>query len=281
MSILLPYLEGTCRKRLERTLLCLTWGVILMNMIDFYKSIGHELNALKNRVRNLMQNPHWLSDGELKEAILRMVLKRHLPENIKVARGFIFSPENTSSQIDILLYDSSYPVMFREGDFVFVTPDAVRGIIEVKTQATITIIEEALQKLASNASIVYGHRHNQNDIQEKEIFVGLFAYEIGQIRNPGRILESLEQVANGDRTRVVNHICLGVNYFYKFWYESSSGDCMQWRSYQLEDLAPAYFISNILDWVSPSVSANEEAWFPLDSKERRKIGEMFLLRRDI
>lgn len=248
-------------------------------MIDFYRSIGLELNALKNRVRNLMHNPHWLSDGELKEAILRTVLKRHLPENIKVARGFIFSHENTSSQIDIMLYDSSYPVLFREGDFVFVTPDAVRGIIEVKTTATIGIIEEALQKLASNAAIV--HSHNQNDTSARDIFVGLFTYEIGQIQNPHRILECLRRVADGERARVVNHICLGVNYFYKFWYENSNGSCMQWRSYRLEDLAPAYFVSNILDWVSPSVSINEEAWFPLDSKERRKTGEMFLQRRDV
>ncbi|WP_121640590.1 hypothetical protein [Virgibacillus sp. Bac330] len=58
-----------------------------MDLIKYYKSIGEEMWILKNRIRNIMENPHWLSDGEWKESVLRTIIKRHAPEDIKVGRG--------------------------------------------------------------------------------------------------------------------------------------------------------------------------------------------------
>lgn len=40
-----------------------------------FKSLALELNALKDRVRNFIDDAHWLTDGEWKEAVLRAMLR--------------------------------------------------------------------------------------------------------------------------------------------------------------------------------------------------------------
>jgi hypothetical protein len=106
-----------------------------MNVENYFESISLELKALKDRVRNLIgTNHHNLTDGEWKETILRAILKRHLPSNVEVGSGFVVKPNSSSKQIDILIYDTSKPVLYRDGDLVIITPDSVKGIIEVKTK---------------------------------------------------------------------------------------------------------------------------------------------------
>ena len=107
--------------------------VIAMNVTDYYRSLASELHAVKNRVRNFIGSHHWPTDGEWKESVLRTVLRRHLPSNMKVGRGFVVRPERPSKQIDVLIYDASKPVLYQDGDLVIVTCDAVKGIIEVKS----------------------------------------------------------------------------------------------------------------------------------------------------
>lgn len=94
-----------------------------MNIQEYFKSLTEELQSLKNRVRNFIDTNHWLTDGEWKESVIRYFLKRNLPGTVKVGRGFIIDCAKTSHQIDILIYDDSKPVLFRDGDLVFVTPE--------------------------------------------------------------------------------------------------------------------------------------------------------------
>ncbi|WP_446673943.1 DUF6602 domain-containing protein [Paenibacillus sedimenti] len=46
----------------------------------------------------------------------RNIIRRHMPSNIDVGRGFILTKKGCSTQIDILLTYNTYPVLFREGD---------------------------------------------------------------------------------------------------------------------------------------------------------------------
>ena len=107
-----------------------------MGLIDYHKTTTKELLALTNKVRNLIK--HWGEDGRYKEAVLKNVIKRFLPEKFIIGTGFVVKQTNqrgehlSSKQIDLLIYDDSSPVLFKEGDFVILTPDSVRGIIEVK-----------------------------------------------------------------------------------------------------------------------------------------------------
>ena len=57
----------------------------------FHKSINEELILVKDRVKNLIDidTNHHGEDGNYREAILRNVIKRFLPNNISVGTGFV------------------------------------------------------------------------------------------------------------------------------------------------------------------------------------------------
>ena len=117
------------------------------NYLEYHKSLTNELHALKDRVRNLAE--HWPTDGEYKEAALRTVLRRHLPESLIVGRGFVVTENSGSTQIDLLIVDGNKPTLFRDGDLMFVTPDCVRAVIEVKTTLPSSAdVEDCAIKLA-------------------------------------------------------------------------------------------------------------------------------------
>src|ERR1039457_377758 len=116
--------------------------------LDYFRSITLEFQALKDRVRHFIRDQHWLTDGEWKESVLRAVPRRHLPQTICVAKGFIITKDGPSSQIDILLFDRTKPLLYQDGDLVIITPDLCMGVIEVKTRLDPTKLREAIQKLA-------------------------------------------------------------------------------------------------------------------------------------
>ena len=46
------------------------------NIKKFHESLGKELLDVKDRVRYLIGDSHWVSDGEHKEAVLKEVISR-------------------------------------------------------------------------------------------------------------------------------------------------------------------------------------------------------------
>ncbi len=246
----------------------------VMNVEAHFESLTKELEALRDRVRNFsVATPHWPTDGEWKESVLRATLRGYLPSNIQALRGFAVSPARGTGQIDILLYDSRKPVLFRDGDLVFATADAILGIVEVKSRIRgRTHLRDALWSLADDAEII-----RQASRSDRELFVGLFSYqtEMGPTRY-SEILEELQEVAKGSRDRIVTHVSLGCSDFSMFWKESPDDETPgydTWHSYELPDLAAGYFISNLIYNVSTeSVEDNCGLWFPTESKELRKRG---------
>uniref|UniRef100_UPI0035E3E801 DUF6602 domain-containing protein n=2 Tax=Paenibacillus sedimenti TaxID=2770274 RepID=UPI0035E3E801 len=77
--------------------------------------------AVRTLRKDLLPNLH---KYKMQEAILgtrkginsRNIIRRHMPSNIDVGRGFILTKKGCSTQIDILLTYNTYPVLFREGD---------------------------------------------------------------------------------------------------------------------------------------------------------------------
>ncbi|VFQ47383.1 hypothetical protein MSL71_50830 [Desulfoluna butyratoxydans] len=224
----------------------------------YFKSISLELTSLKNRVRNFIEDKHWLTDGEWKESVIRSVLMRNLPENIRVGRGFILSSGETSSQIDVLLYSADSPVLFRDGDLVFISPEAVLGVIEVKTQLNKYKLFETISKLQKIGTIL---RDNE------ECFLSIFSYESGGIVS-GDVLECLYSTTNSS-CDIIDLICLGDSYFIRYWdYNPSSSSSInyhRWHFYELREMSYGYFIHNILQKVCPNHV--DSRWFPNVSKE--------------
>ena len=101
---------------------------MMTDVVSYFKSLSKELEAQKDRVRNFIGNHHWLSDGEWKEGVLRSVIASRLPDSVKIGRGFVLTEEEISTQCDVILYKSDYPVLFRDGGFVILPTEAVLGI---------------------------------------------------------------------------------------------------------------------------------------------------------
>jgi len=244
-----------------------------MNLESYFQSITSECEALKDRVRHLINDAHWLTDGEWKESVLRSILRRSAPESVTIGRGFVVHQDGCSTQIDVLIYDNSMPILYKDGDLVFITPAACRGIVEVKSSTTLADFRAATTKLADNAEFV---RSKGGDFH---IFVGFFSYDV-RAADCLPFLDALQSAANGQDVRLIDHVTLGALKLIKFWPSNPSeaqnrSGYDQWHLYSLDRLAPGYFIHNLLLNVSKKLSAQREnAWFPLNSKEAYLEGQL-------
>ncbi|MBK6771350.1 MAG: hypothetical protein IPG78_04275 [Ignavibacteria bacterium] len=125
---------------------------------EFHLTTSKELLAIRDRVRNLVD--HWGEDGRYKEAILKTVISRFLPTKYSIATGFVVRQTATrgehepSKQIDLIVYDNSFPTLFKEGDFVIVTPDSVKAIIEVKANLENQKSNEIIKKATDTGKFI-------------------------------------------------------------------------------------------------------------------------------
>jgi len=248
---------------------------------EFQKSITEELDTIKNRVRNLIGSSHWGEEGRYKEAILRNVIKKFLPSNLSIGTGFVIKKNNgntqISSQIDIIIYDNTIPVLFSEGDFVITTYKNVKGIIEVKTKIINNQLQEIIQKAETNGKLI-----------GKNVFNGIFSYEYeykGDINeNKDDINKNIDkikkEVKEAEAKGYVNHISLGPDVFIRFWKREDGNrlhppveNCQNdfYNIYNIEDLSFSYFISNLLE-LTCSSSLDDRWWFlyPI-TKEKHRV----------
>jgi hypothetical protein len=239
---------------------------VAMNLQRYFQSLTDECDTLKDRVRHFVHDAHWPTDGEWKESVLRSMLKRSAPESVTIGRGFVVHQDQCSTQIDVLIYDNSMPILYRDGDLVFVTPSACRGIVEVKSRTSLATFRTAAEALARNAQFIRAHSFDFH------IFVGFFAYEL-VAANCRPFLYALNTVAAGQDARIIDHAAFGARKLIKYWpSDPSSNNGLlgydQWHLYDLNRMAPGYFIHNLLLSVSKKLNAQREStWFPRDSKE--------------
>lgn len=217
------------------------------NSLEYQKSIALEFNATKNRIRYLIGSTHWGEDGRHKEVILINFLKRFLPNNIEVGTGFIKEGDNISTQIDIIIYDPSLPLYFKENDFIIAHPKSVLGIIEVKSNPDKNKIAKAIIKASKTGEIIKGNL----------IFNGLFIFGEAN-NNPKHSPKLLMKPRNGEfkkslfdalsKYNGINHIVSNDGAFIKKWAEEENFSC-----YDIKKLAPSYFFSNLLDIINKRI----------------------------
>lgn len=127
------------------------------NPRDCLESWAQELKSRSDRVRNLIGNAHWLSDGHHKEDILRQFLVRHLPARLRVTRGFMRSSEVTdgvSREIDVMISDSESELpWFAEGGLIIAPPSSVLAQIHVKTEFAARELTDVLLSGARNQQV--------------------------------------------------------------------------------------------------------------------------------
>src|SRR5690554_4997863 len=118
-----------------------------MDVESYYRSIRSELDALRDRVRFLIGDRHWPTDGGWKESVLRAAIRTHLGRGTGIAHGFVANGEDVSPQVDIILYRADAPLLFQDGNLAIVPTEAVTGIIEVKSRLNGRTLREGLEHL--------------------------------------------------------------------------------------------------------------------------------------
>jgi hypothetical protein len=251
----------------------------LFDITEFHKSSTKELTTIKDRVRNLIGSANWGEEGKYKESILMNTLRRFIPSNFRVGTGFVVKkssrdiPHEATTQIDLILYDSTFPVLFSEGDFVIVTPESVRGIVEVKTnirKLSSGKLSEMVQKVIKNAEFI-----SDGQVRKKYLFNGIFGYEgynnIQQVVSRTQsILSLIKDVVfnNNSDFCLLNHICFNNKYLLRYW-----RDRQYYSLYNLKDLSFSFFISNVVYYlIGRMIEHESDLWFPID-KESQKTHE--------
>lgn len=248
-----------------------------MNTIEFHKTTTKELKAIQDRIRNLV--PNWLEDGMYKEAVLRSVIKNFLPKNFDIASGYVVRQTNNrgthavSPQIDIIIYDNNYPVLFQREELVVVTADSVRAIIEVKSSDQSENVTTTLKKSNTKGQFIFDGKRNKTT----PLFNGIFYYNLN-VKTDAQIKTYLSKdrlrasALNPTNKFIVDHIAYGENKFFKFWKGAITEETRNYL-YETTELSFSFFISNLISYLQPeTVENNNFLWFPVDKTfEDRRI----------
>ncbi|TGD94912.1 DUF6602 domain-containing protein [Methylobacterium nonmethylotrophicum] len=136
------------------------------DITSFASLLGDGFATKIDLLTKLIQDRHYPSVGAYKERLLSQIIKEYVPQKYSIGTGFVLfahkedgarahmdefdsmnmGAHSLSRQCDILIYDAhSYPVIFRDGDFVIVRPESVCAVIEVKGTANPREILHTLQ----------------------------------------------------------------------------------------------------------------------------------------
>ena len=230
------------------------------NLPEFQKSIGNELLTIRNRVRNLIGSAHRGEEGRYKESVLKKLIREYLPHNLSIGSWFIVSKNegqsHISKQIDIIIYDNRYPVVFRDEDFVIITQDMVKAIIEVKSKIN-SSGNNNLRDIVKNFDRLENFEILKERIRENWVFSWIFAYE--KEMNEDRLKNQSKY--NWIQLKYVNHISLWNDIFFKARKKSNENvkphgnSGINWKRpffniYKIEGYSLGYFLSNLLHIVS-------------------------------
>lgn len=243
---------------------------IQQDFFAYHKSIGEELKNSQARIRNLIGSSHWATDGAHKESILRKVITEFAPEVYRVGTGFVCLPNringegSNSGQIDILITSKNNPTLYKSGELVFVTPDCVDAIVEVKSKVSNgSNLRYVLKKLSDDIKCV-----RENSGNTDRAWAGLFIYNADALRDE-HVLEMLQEITENNPLGVINSVSIGESVFLRFWETgnptNNENTSPVWHSYNIQNLSHAYFVSNLVSHLSPNFN-NEvaQAWFPIE-----------------
>lgn len=113
-------------------------------------SWSEELLSATDRVHYLIGDRHQPTKGSYREALLRRLLRRVLPDRFRVSTGFIYRwNEQPTRQLDVLIWDAQkYSPLLEEGELAILSADSVAAIVEVKSILNRAELRDALALLS-------------------------------------------------------------------------------------------------------------------------------------
>jgi len=257
---------------------------------NYYQSFSKELDVTKDRVRNIIGNAHWISDGTHKEAILQDVLKRFIPKKFAISSGFILANdgENCSRQLDIIIYDQASPILFKSDSLVIIPDQYVRAVIEVKTSLSVgSKLTDALENLYTVQSIMdrvsdnvyfgifsYGYQ-NYSDIGPAEVARRLF-FKIKEFYRNKRSQDSSLNSLHYLQRRTLTSLCMNGQLYGLHWNDSTQRE-PEFGLYDTGDQSFNFFVSNLLSTLdNNAINLSKPIWFPQSKESRVLLKESFM-----
>lgn len=120
---------------------------------------------------NMLLGPssHYTAPGTLCEVLVRDLLRKSLPSQFSVDKGFVFGRELYEGkelapvEIDVVVHDTyQYAPLYRLDDFVVVRPEAVKAVIQVKRTLSGPQLRKAIRNIVAaklHAWACAGARH--------------------------------------------------------------------------------------------------------------------------
>ncbi|MGA3163751.1 MAG: DUF6602 domain-containing protein [Verrucomicrobiota bacterium] len=220
-------------------------------------SWARELNSRADRVRQIITDKHWLSDGHHKEYVLKEFLSRHLSTQLSVSRGFICAPDpeiGPSGEIDLLIIDPSlHPPWFNEGGLIIAPAESVIAQIHVKTSLGSKELCDVLCSVYGALEIVDKY------IEPRKVWsAGFFFHYPGALdRLAETVLNSLQKILEEHSALDPKHlptciVCIGGPAILLEEMESRSGGpaSVRVRGFEAGEFAPALFLCSLVEHMS-------------------------------
>lgn len=148
------------------------------NLIRFLESIEEEMSSTCKRVRHLIGDAHWLSDGHQHEAVLRSAIKKFVGSRFTVDRGFVLTmldETSCSKEQDILVVDTlDEKPIFHEFGLAITRVERVKAAISVKATLTKNSLRDSLVGLATVPTSSH---------QKLDIWRAAFFFDAGSVNN--------------------------------------------------------------------------------------------------
>jgi len=224
------------------------------NIAAYLESWGIELQARKDRVRQLIGDAHWLTDGHHKEAILRDFLIRYLPNDCECSTGFVRSAnghEGCSPEVDILLFSRRLHLpYFCEGGVAIVDPASLLATVEVKSSFSKQPLDNALLNVKRTRSVAIGPNLLSN------LWSGILFYEVAGNRTIESVLDTLSESieASFSPTDDANYLptCIILGQDFLVFPKVVQGK-IQLRAFEGKDRALSCGISDLLSSLAPQL----------------------------
>ncbi|MDR3261331.1 MAG: hypothetical protein LBT78_05800 [Tannerella sp.] len=249
-----------------------------MNLSEYYIATANEILSSKDKVKNLV--PDWGEEEHYKEVFLKNSIRRFLPDTYAIGTGYVVrqaehSGEHPSSrQIDLIIYDRATPVLFRDDDFVILTPDAVKGIIEVKTSMKKKIIP-IVKKANEDGQFIFMGKSEEN--REQKFFNGVFSYEgydnLGLYSFKSAYLSSNMLADPNFNKYKVNHVCFNKDWFFKFRGRDAENHSRPHSIYNITNRTIAFFISGLIEMLSDKSEGGDNSIYNTIDKKQHLILE--------
>ncbi len=254
-------------------------GHVTSNRGRYLLSLAEELYVQSTRVRDLIGNAHWYSDGHHKEYLLVDLLRRHLPAGMLASRGFVISTtesERRSKEQDVLIVDVSQEApIFSQSDMIIVFPRTVRAAISVKTKMEKRSIVDSVEGLNSVRDLA------TENMDPRLVWCGAYYFEVdtGIGKNPTSVYQIIIDAANGCSVRspvptpahpcpqAPDLHCSARDFAFKLEhaYKADQDAVIPARllGYQCQGLATAFFLGELLDHVATvrGASGSEFSFF--------------------